>query len=247
MPVFGLNQIVMLYCYIGPSLIGFNLASVMATQAYVSVRMTATQKTPNQFPVPVIFDQVASASAHFWNLTSSALRVTYAGAYFISSTIEVPHYAFYEFRITINQVPKAMLDFLDFTTNEAIIRNGIMSGRTACMLQLNVGDVLAITAYSGTEFYGSADGVSNMQAFLYSPQTAIGAPVAWSVASVFMYRTFPGIVGYDLVHVNIGNAWNPSINATIIPASGTYLIDVTSCVGDNFFCRGGNPGNWSTL
>jgi hypothetical protein len=249
MPVFGLDQIVMLYCYTGPSLIGFNLASVMATQAYLSVRMTAIEANLNSFPAFVIFDQVASASEHFWDPTNNAITITYAGAYFISLTIEIPPYMVARVMITANQVPRALLSIVDLNKTENWpIKNGIMSGRSACMLQLNAGVVLTSSVdIRGTDIYGSEDGISNMQAFLYSPQSAIGTPVAWSVASaitVVTYQPPSYIVGYDLIQVNIGYAWNPSSNSSIIPVSGTYLIDVTSCLGrTSSICSNENSGN----
>lgn len=85
-----------------------------------------------------------------------------------------------------------------------------------------------------------------MQTFYYRPQSAI-TPIAWSVASSVHFVTYPslpnGIVGYEIVKVNTGNAWRSSSNTTIIPVSGTYLIDVTSCLAEAHYCGNGNSGN----
>jgi hypothetical protein len=222
----------------------------MATQVYFSVQVTAAQRSLMPFPAPVAFDRIVAASAYGWNPTSNALTVTNMGAYFVSLTIEVLYTTYTGIVVTVNQVPKAMLSIVDVNkTNNWLIKNGIMSCRTACMLQLNTGDVIASSlqiSWSSTDIYGSQDGISNMQAFFYSPQPAIGAPVAWSVASAITLVTYQppsGIVGYDLVQVNTGHAWNPSVNASIIPVSGSYLIDVTSCLGTYHTCSYGNTGN----
>jgi hypothetical protein len=248
------NRVVLRDTVTGASLIGFNLASVMATQVYFSVRKTSVQTIPKSYPGLaglVTFDQIAAASARLWDPTSNAVTVTYTGAYFISLTIEVPYISDTYVMIMVNQMGRAMLSVTDYNmTSKWTVKNGIMSGRTACMLQLNANDVLTSSVYlmwSGTDLYSSPDGLSNMQAFLYSPQAAIGMPVAWSVAStvhIVGSQSSTDIVGYDLIEVNIGNAWNSSSNMTIIPVSGTYLIDVTTCFAEANTCGNGNPGSY---
>jgi hypothetical protein len=165
--------------------------------------------------------------------------------------------------LNVNNVPKSMLSINDYVkTSSLTLKNGIMSGRMVCMLQLSVNDVLTSSVqamWSGTDLYGSPDGVTSLQAFLYSPQSAIGTPVAWSVASTATFIAYQppnywtgyylippssGIVGYNLVKVNVGNAWNSSSNVTVIPVSGTYLIDVTSCLAEAYDCGNGNSGNY---
>lgn len=75
---------------IGTSLIGFSLTSVMATPVYFSARMTSTQTNLISYPFALVaLDQVATASAHSWDLTTNSMTVAYRGAYFISLTIAV--------------------------------------------------------------------------------------------------------------------------------------------------------------
>jgi diacylglycerol kinase len=62
----------------------------MATPVYFSARMTSTQTNLISYPFALVaLDQVATASAHSWDLTTNSMTVAYRGAYFISLTIAV--------------------------------------------------------------------------------------------------------------------------------------------------------------
>lgn len=95
----------------------------------------------------VNFDQTVITTS-LWSAPSNSISITLTGTYFISLTIEVPFPTAAYVMMMVNQVPQAMLSITDYNmTTRYTMKNGIISGRTACMLQLNINDVLTSAVY----------------------------------------------------------------------------------------------------
>jgi hypothetical protein len=87
----------------------------------------------------------------------------------------------------------------------------------------------------------TSDGLVNAQGFFYSP---LNAPaVAWGLALTLPnYTVGPtSILAYNVVNVNLQNAWNSTANTVAIPVSGTYFIDKTF-----YLCGSGTCGDGTT-
>ncbi len=71
--------------------------------------------------------------------------------------------------------------------------------------------------------------MSSFKGFLYSPTH--GKNVAWAVHSmkqVYVNGGGTSNVGFELVGVNVGNAWRTDTNQTVITIPGTYYMNLVA-------------------
>jgi hypothetical protein len=71
--------------------------------------------------------------------------------------------------------------------------------------------------------------MSSFKGFFYSPSH--GHNVAWAVHSVKQVYVRSGgttSVAFEIVAVNVGNAWNVNTNQTVITVPGTYYVNLVA-------------------
>ena len=113
--------------------------------------------------------------------------------------------------------------------NASKINDNEISSRS-CLIELNVGDFVFLTAGSANYAYASSSyGETSFRGFLYSPKQV--SPVAWSVSSSANDLKVNGSIQFSDVYVNTG-VWSSSLYCVTIPKTGTYYMEIGS---QNFY------------
>jgi hypothetical protein len=225
----------------GTSLLGFRLDNILNTNQQVIFAVQLTYPISSSGTNTLArFDRVLVNVGNAWNLATSSFKAPYSGAYFFSFSSGNPASVIDELYLMLNGVQKSTACICD-----GYAHNGIITGRSAIMLQLVANDVVTFVGANTANVYSTSDGLVNAQGFLYNLQESAGA-VAWGLAASYLTggvctwgTTGPvSILAYNLVFVNIGGAWSTQSNSVTIPIAGTYFIDLST-----YFCGTGWGGN----
>lgn len=238
--------------FMGTSLLGFRLDSIMSPAAFFSVQLTADIPPSSTGTTPCNFDRVLVNVGGGWNPAKFAFSAPYAGNYFISFATSAGAIAGSQLFMAINGVERGTICLCEGCTGA---HNGVQIVRGALLMPLTAGDNVTFYAGAGLTIKGSPEGLTNAQGFLYSPQMI--TPVAWCVTRTspgWDYYATSGPMVYDSpALINLNNVWYPSSNQAVIPADagGVYFIDLTTyfCgqAGCGINCNNGNPRKQHSL
>jgi hypothetical protein len=226
------------------SLVGFRLDNIMdaTSQVIFAVQLTYDVRTkPDIADTLIVFDRVLVNVGGGWDVASSSFKTPYEGDYFFSFAAGS---ATRELYLMLNGEPTCITCSCD---GQSICA----PSRSAIMLHLATTDIITFTTPSNQITNSISNGLVKAQGFLYRPQDT-RLSVAWSLVNMnifgILFCTYGRVgpadrVGYGTVLVNIGDAWKSHTSTVVIPANGTYFIDLTT-----FFCGtgwggNGNPGN----
>jgi hypothetical protein len=228
----------------GTSLLGFRLDNILHSnqQVIFAVQLSYFINSNGQNTLAT-FDRVLVNVGNAWSLATSSFTAPYSGAYFFSFAAANPATVIYGVYLMVNGAVKATS-----CTSDGGVHNGVITARSAIMLQLVANDVVTIVGRNSENIYSSTDGLVNAQGFLYNLQDSARA-VAWGLAASYLTggvctwgTTGPiNIVSYNIVHVNIGGAWSTQTNSVTIPIAGTYFIDLSTYICGSGWGGNGNP------
>jgi hypothetical protein len=232
------------------SLVSFRLDNIMDTTSQV---IFAVQLTYDIRPGPgiadtlIVFDRVLVNVGGGWDVASSSFKTPYKGDYFFSFAAGS---ATRELHLVLNGKQTCITCSCEDYTITKYTRNDVVPSRSATMLHLITTDIITFNTPRNQPAYSTSDALVNAQGFLYRLQNS-HLKVAWSLVNMNLDTPWclyghlgpANRVSYRTVLVNVGGAWKSQTSIVVIPADGTYFIDLTTYFCGTSWGGNGNPGN----
>ena len=223
--------------------IGIKIDHLMDPLIAFNVFQNETIMTPNS-PFPVPFTCIVLNEGNGWNPFSYKFVSPVTGIYIFSYSTASAAGIQSLFNLVIDNSILYNVEISDTS------HPGIASSSRSVPVSINKGQSVWITG-NGQQSYGDQYHLSSFKGFLYSPVHRI--QVVWSVHNTAAGNCITDSynIPFELVHVNVGNAWQSDQNQVVIPVAGIYYVSIAATVIPNkgvepFVCvngaRAGNAG-----
>ena len=164
------------------------------------------------------FDVTVINIGNGWVSSSNNFLVPVSGVYYFSYSFGVPSAT----SIWMNLLAGAANYYCDSIIWETT-RNGLDTVSRGCLLSLTSGTTVKAVLLTGSA--DSSYAQATFRGFLYSPIQ--GVRVSWSVHYDASFSG-SGIFPYNVIYVNVGNAWSTSNFRVTTPTAGIYYMEMVA-------------------
>ena len=215
--------------------IGLKIDDLMDPLIAFNVYQNETIMTPNS-SLPVPFTNIVLNEGNGWSSSFYKFVSPVTGIYIFSySTASTKGFQSL-FNLVIDNTILYNVEISDTS------HPGIVSSSRSVPINITQGQSVWITG-NGKQSYGNQYQLPSFKGFLYSP--VHGMKVVWSVHTTAAGNcNWNGLnIPFELIHVNVGNAWQSGQSQVVIPMAGIYYISISitakSSGIDSFVCVNG--------
>lgn len=197
------------------SFAGFSLTDAMDTDSAFFVARRTEEVSSGR----MIFNQRYTLSPH-WNENTNRFRCPNTGVYYFSFSSGLNP------RRTARLQLQGASRVVELTRTNTIHNNYDFVSREV-LLNCRVGDLVSVNLLTGESFSGFENQASFL-GFQYKPRYASNTPIAWAAyrSRSLSSSAFTQLVTYDIVDVNLGNAFQN--NQFRSPIKGIYYISLSA-------------------